>query len=233
MENNALKEHLDAHVQRDPRLGKVYSVAKRRYREFNFLHHNFIHVMRDLYRALLIAEDEGDVDYCILIPAVLLHDIGFCSPDVKRLGHDVAGSRLAQEILEELGFEEEIRQAVGHCILAHKGKAALPETKEAQILYDADILEKAGVLFMVFAGKLLCEFNESIPHLVGREVTDRSSEVERGFFTRKATEMDGGRLAKVRDLFIEIKKEITIDRLDYNAQEEDLWQADPPEIESA
>ncbi len=231
MENNRLKETLDAHVQRDPRLREVYVTARRRYGQFDFLHHNFVHVMRDLYRALVIAEDEGDVDYSILIPAVLLHDIGFCSPDVKRLGHDVAGSQLAQEILEELGFEERIRQAVGHCIHAHKGKATLPETKEAQILYDADILEKAGVLFMVFAGKLLCEFRESIPHLVEREVIDRSSEVERGYYTRKAREMDGGRLAKVRDLFIEIQKEITLDRPDYNVEEKDLWLDGPPEAD--
>lgn len=229
MENNRLKETLDAHVERDPRLGEVYVTARRRYGQFDFLHHNFIHVMRDLYRALVIAEDEGDVDFNILIPAVLLHDIGFCSPYVELLGHDVAGSQLAQEILEELGFEEEIRQAVAHCILAHKGKAALPETKEAQILYDADILEKAGVLFMVFSGKLLCEFKESIPHLVEREVIDRGAEVERGYYTQKAREMDGGRLAKVRDLFAEIKKEITIDRLDYSVQEEDLWSGEPPD----
>ncbi len=231
MENNKLKETLDAHVERDPRLGEVYLTAKRRYGQFDFYHHNFVHVMRDLYRALVIAEDEGDVDYSILIPAVLLHDIGFCSSDVEALGHDVAGSQLAREILEGLGFEEEIRQAVGHCILAHKGKATLPETKEAQILYDADILEKAGVLFMIFAGKLLCEFKESIPHLVEREVADRGSEVERGFYTQKAREMDGGRLAKVRDLFAQIKKEITVERLDYTVQEEDLWREKPPEVE--
>jgi HD superfamily phosphodiesterase len=228
MENNRLKETLDAHVQRDPRLREVYVTARRRYGQFDFLHHNFVHVMRDLYRALIIAEDEGDIDYSILIPAVLLHDIGFCSPDVKRLGHDVAGSHLAQEILEELGFEERTRQAVGHCIHAHKGKATLPETKEARILYDADILEKAGVLFMVFAGKLLCEFRESIPHLVAREVIDRSAEVERGYYTRKAREIDGGRLAKVRDLFIEIQQEITVDRQDYSVGEADLWADGPP-----
>lgn len=231
MEHNELKARLDDHVLGDPRLKEVYVTARRRYGQFDFLHHNFIHVMRDLYRALVIAEDEGDVDYSILIPAVLLHDIGFCAPDVGRLGHDVAGSQLSQEILEELGFEEEIRRAVGHCILAHKGKATLPETKEAQILYDSDILEKAGVLFMVFAGKLLCEFGESIPHLVKREVIDRSAEVERGYYTRKARQMDGGRLAKVRDLFIDIQQEITVDRQDYSVGEEDLWSDGPPPME--
>ena len=229
MENNRLKETLDAHVQRDLRLREVYLIAKHRYAQIGLYHHNFAHVVRDLYRALVIAEDEGDVDYSILIPSVLLHDIGFCSPDVELLGHDVAGSQLAQEILKELGFEKESRRAVGHCILAHKGKAALPETKEAQILYDADVLEKAGVVFMVFAGKLLCEFNEPMPYLVEREVTDRGSEVERGFYTRKAREMDGGRLEKVRDLFARIKKEITVERPDYSVEEEDLWIEHPPE----
>lgn len=223
-----MKETLDAHMQRDPRLKEVYVAAKRRYAAAGRFHHNFAHVMRDLYRALVIAEDEGDADYSILITSVLLHDIGFCSPDSKRLGHDVAGSRLAQEILEELEFEEETRQAVGHCILAHKGLAALPETREAMILYDADVLEKSGVVFLLYAGKILCEFNESVEHLVKREVVHRGLELQRGFYTAKARELDGGRLATVRDLFARIKEEITSERLDFGTLEEDLWQENPP-----
>jgi len=228
MENNPVRETLDAHMERDPRLEQVYLAAKRRYAAAGRFHHNFAHVMRDLYRALVIAEAEGGADYSILIPSVLLHDIGFCSPDSKRLGHDVAGSRLAQEILEELGFEEEARQAVGHCILAHKGLAALPETREAMILYDADVLEKSGIVFLLYAGKMLCEFRESVEHLVKREVRHRGAELQRGFYTAKAREMDGGRLETVRNLFARIKEEITVERPDFSILEEDLWAEAPP-----
>lgn len=84
--------------------------------------------MRDLYRSLVIAEEEDSVDYSVLIPSVLLHDIGFCTPDFHKLGHDVAGARLAHEITVNLGYDEQICEAILHCVRAHKGKAELPQT---------------------------------------------------------------------------------------------------------
>jgi hypothetical protein len=40
--------------------------------------------------------------------------------------------------------------------------------------------------------------------------------------------MDGGRLEKVRSLFLQVRKEITEDRPDYEITEDDLWQNVPP-----
>ena len=223
-----MKPTLDEHIQRDPRILKVYLEARRRFSEFKFKHHNFGHVMRDLHRALVIAADQGSIDYNILIPSVLLHDIGFCSPDFKKLGHDVAGARLAVEILNDLDYTDDECAAVGHCIHAHKGKAELPRTIEAQILYDADVLEKAGLVFLIWGGNVISEFNESIHHFLQREIADRGAEVARGLYTRKARELDGGRLEKVRAMFQKIRKEITEERPDYEITEDDLWQSAPP-----
>ena len=223
-----MKPTLDEHIQRDPRILRVYLEARRRYAEADLLHHNFNHVMRDLHRALVIAADQGSVDYGILIPGVLLHDIGFCTPDFKKLGHDVAGARLAAEILKDLDYAEDECAAVAHCIHAHKGKAELPWTLEAQILYDADVLEKAGLVFLIWGGKVISEFNESIDHFLKREIADREAEVAREFYTRKAREMDGGRLEKVRALFLQIQKEINEERPDYAIAEAALWQDAPP-----
>ena len=220
---------LDAHVHNDSRILKVYLEARRRYAEFDLLHHNFVHVMRDLHRALVIAADEDAVDYGILIPGVLLHDIGFCSPDFKKLGHDVAGARLAAKILGGMNYNDEAIRAVGHCIRAHKGKAELPQSLEAKILNDADVLEKAGIIFLILGGKIICEFGEALDGFLERELVDRAVELKRGFYTRKARELDGGRLEKVLSLFGEIKREITEDRPDYAINEKDLWQQTPPE----
>jgi HD superfamily phosphodiesterase len=207
---------------------KVYLEARRRYSEFKFKHHNFGHVMRDLHRALLIAADEESVNYKILIPSVLLHDIGFCTPDFRKLGHDVAGSRLAMEILNDLDYSDEECAAVGHCIHAHKGKAELPRSIEAQILYDADVLEKAGLIFLIWGGNVISEFNESIHDFLNREIADRGAEIDRGLYTRKARELDGGRLEKVREIFQQVSKEITEERPDYEITEADLWQNSAP-----
>ena len=223
-----MKPTLDEHIQRDPRILKVYLEARRRYAQVVLFHHNFTHVMRDLHRALVIAADQGSVNYDILIPSLLLHDIGFCTPDFKKLGHDVAGARLAVEILKDLDYTEDECAAVGHCIHAHKGKAELPRTIEAQILYDADVLEKAGLVFLIWGGKIISEFNESIHHFLKREIADRGAELARGLYTRKARELDGGRLEKVHSMFLEVRKEITEDRPDYEITEDDLWQRVPP-----
>ncbi len=223
-----MKPTLDEYIQRDPRIMKVYQEARRRYAEVELFHHNFTHVMRDLHRALVIAADEGCVDYGILIPSVLLHDIGFCTPDFKKLGHDVAGKRLAAEILKDLGYSEDECKAIGHCIHAHKGKAELPRTPEARILFDADVLEKAGLVFLIWGGKIISEFRESIHDFLKREIKDRGSELERGLYTRKARELDGGRLKKVRAMFIQIQKEINAERPDYEITEDDLWQNAAP-----
>ena len=214
---------LDEHVRHDPRILSVYSTARRIYDKKNRHHHNFDHVLRDLYRTLFIAADEDAVDYSILIPSVLLHDMGFSDPDFKRLGHDVVGARLAEELLGELGYEQTLMEAICHCIRAHKGKAELPQTLEAKILYDADVLEKAGLVYLILGGKIVCEFGETIADFLERESTDRASELERGFYTRKARELDGGRLEQVRSLLERIKSEITADRPDFGISEQDLW----------
>jgi hypothetical protein len=223
-----LNPTLDEHIQQDPRILKVYLEARRRYAEVVLFHHNFTHVMRDLHRALIIAADHESVNYGILIPGVLLHDIGFCTPDFKKLGHDVAGARLAVEILKGLEYSEDECIAVGHCIHAHKGKAEQPRTLEARILYDADVLEKAGLVFLIWGGKIISEFNESIHDFLKREIEDRGAEIARGLYTRKAREMDGGRLEKVQSMFFQIRKEITGERPDYEVTEDDLWQNTPP-----
>ena len=223
-----MKPTIDEHIQRDPRILRVYLEARRRYAEVNLSHHNFTHVMRDLHRALVIAADQGSVNYDILIPGVLLHDIGFCESDFKKVGHDVAGARLAAEILKDLDYTADECAAVGHCIYAHKGKADLPRTIEAQVLYDADVLEKAGLVFLILGGKVVSEFNESIDHFLEREITDRGAELARGLYTRKARELDGGRLEKVLSMFHRVRQETDEERPDYKITEDDLWQNGPP-----
>jgi L-fuculose-phosphate aldolase len=219
---------LDDHVRRDPRILKVYSKAGRMYGLQGRFHHNMDHVMRDLHRALLIAETEEHVDYSVLVPAVLLHDIGFCDPRFEELGHDAAGARKARPILEECGYSEEAVSSICHCILSHKGRNEIPCTLEAKILYDADVLEKAGYYALILAGKLMCEFGESLEDCLLREQRDRDMEMSRGFFTRKARELDGNRLERTRGLYEKIKREIEEERTDYLITERDLWRNAPP-----
>jgi uncharacterized protein len=220
---------LDEHVQRDPRILSVYQAARRLYGKNNFYHHNIDHISRNLYRSFLIAVDEQSVDYSVLIPSVLLHDVGFSHPDCRRLGHDAAGAQLAEELLTEIGYGKEMIQAICHCIRAHKGGAELPQSLEAKILYDADVLEKSGLVYLILAGKIVCEFGETIADFLRRESPARAFEVERGFYTQKARQLDGGRLEQVASLLSQIQNEIVETRPDFGITEQDLWVEPPTE----
>jgi HD superfamily phosphodiesterase len=227
-----LKRTLDSYVQKDHRILKVYQEARRRYNQGERAHHNFEHVLRDLYRALLIAESEEPVNYSILIPSVLLHDIGFFDPEFKTRGHDVAGAAICRGILSGLGFEKTTIEAVAHCILAHKGRAAIPSTLEAKILYDADVLEKAGLFALLLGGRLIWEFQETLTDYLDRETKDREGELSRGFFTTQGRILDGGRLARTGALLAELRTEVQGERKDFQIREEDLWRGPPPAEET-
>jgi hypothetical protein len=223
-----VKAVLEPYVQKDPRILKVYREARRLYSQGQRAHHNFDHVLRDLYRALVIAGTETGVDYSILIPSVLLHDIGFLDPSFKTRGHDVAGAEMCRSILAESGFEQTAIEAVAQGILSHKGRAAMPATLEARILYDADVLEKAGIFALLLGGRLIWEFRETLANYLDRETRDRQGELARGFFTAKARELDGGRLARTGALLAELRAEVEGERRDFQIREEDLWDGPPP-----
>jgi HD superfamily phosphodiesterase len=218
-----LKYVLDRYMKEDPRVLDVYREAKRRYVAMGLHQHNFHHVLRDLYRGLIIAASEEPVKYGVLIPSVLLHDIGFSAPEFKKEGHDVVGARIGREILRSLGFDEPTCDAVCHCIRSHKGKAELPETIEAKILYDADVLEKAGAVALILGGKILCEFGETLDEYLRKEIQDRKREIAQGFYTAKARAIDNGSLAKCLALLLEVQEEIQKTRIDFGISERDLW----------
>lgn len=219
---------LDRHLAADPRLLQVYLKARELYDRADRGHHNFQHVLRDLYRALQIAETEAEVNYSVLLPAVLLHDIGFFDPGFRDRGHDAVGADRCREILAGLGFRPEEIDAVAHCILAHKGRSVSPGSLEARILYDADVLEKAGYYALILGGKLLCEFRETLEEYLARETRDRQTELARGFYTAAARSLDGGRLARTGRLLAELQKEVEGERRDFLVREADLWNAPPP-----
>ena len=223
-----LSRTLDDHVSKDSRALRIYLKARAAYNEHRLPHHNFLHIVRDLHRALLIADAESAVEYQVLIPAVLLHDIGFFTPDYKDAGHDVTGARLAREWLLEFGYSAEHIEAICHCIRAHKGKAETPRSLEARILYDADVLEKAGAVSLIFCGRITCEFDETIEHCLAREVIDRAKESSRGYYTTMGRELDNGRLERTRRLLDEVHAEIQAERADVRLDESALWTDNPP-----
>ena len=110
--------------------------------------HDKEHVYRVLYTALDIAQEEGNVDYDILITACLLHDIGrkeqFENP---KCCHAQVGAQKAFDFLINHNFDEAFAEAVRDCIQTHRYRRNnLPQTKEAKILFDADKLDACGAI---------------------------------------------------------------------------------------
>jgi len=89
--------------------------------------------------------EKADLD--VLKAAALLHDIGKfrASPS----GHGIEGAKIARRILKKVGFPNEKIEVVIHAIKGHALLKETRKTREAEILLDADILEKFGAVGVV------------------------------------------------------------------------------------
>ncbi|MCM1388485.1 MAG: HD domain-containing protein [Bacillus sp. (in: Bacteria)] len=110
--------------------------------------HDKQHVYRVLYTALDIAQTEPDVDYDVLIAACLLHDIGRKDQSTEFLPpHAETGASDAYRFLLDNHFSEEFSKHVSDCIRSHSFRAGiLPQSKEAEILFDADKIDVSGAI---------------------------------------------------------------------------------------
>jgi uncharacterized protein len=111
--------------------------------------HNMDHVMRVYNLCLHLAEGES-VDLDVLKAAALLHDIARMKEDADNSGktdHAELSSQLAVPILQKLGFPENKIKHIQNCIISHRYRTLEKQnTKEAQILFDADKLDTIGAI---------------------------------------------------------------------------------------
>ncbi|MFC4450690.1 HD domain-containing protein [Halorussus aquaticus] len=112
--------------------------------------HDWHHVRRVARLAETLAEETepGRIDEDVLFAAVWLHDIGRAKEDRGEIDdHAEWGATEAGEILRDLGAGDETVEAVQHCIRAHRySNDVEPETREAEILSDADNLDALGAV---------------------------------------------------------------------------------------
>ena len=109
--------------------------------------HSFDHTQRVYNLALKISKGEkADLD--VVRAAALLHDISRLKEDNKKVKcHAEDGSIVAKRILEQEGFPEDKIEKVCYCIKVHRhSKNIKAETKEAEILQDADRLDALGAI---------------------------------------------------------------------------------------
>jgi uncharacterized protein len=130
----------------DERFKKIKEAVEK---ELSCSAHNMDHVMRVYNLCLHLAEKEN-VELDVLQAAALLHDIARVKEDNDQTGntdHAILGSKMASPILKELGFSEEKIKHIQKCIVSHRYRTGnIPQTKEAQILFDADKLDTLGAI---------------------------------------------------------------------------------------
>jgi uncharacterized protein len=109
--------------------------------------HAFDHTQRVYDLSLKLAKGQA-VDIDILKAVALLHDIARMKEDCKEVQcHAEHGSEMAEKILEETNFPKEKIERVCYAIKIHRhSKGIKAETKEAQILQDADRLDALGAI---------------------------------------------------------------------------------------
>jgi len=116
--------------------------------------HGFDHVERVYNMAIKISEGE-DVDMDVVRAAALLHDVARSKEDDDSdLCHADEGAKMAVDILREMDFPEDKIEKVVHAILVHRySKGMKAESREAEIIQDADRLDVLGAIILtrVFA----------------------------------------------------------------------------------
>lgn len=112
-----------------------------------FISHDFSHTKRVYNLATRIAGKEN-ADVEIVQAAALLHDVGrFRERDDSTKCHAEESANMAPELLKSINFPENKIPAVLHCIKVHRySKGLKAETKEAEILQDADRLDAVGAI---------------------------------------------------------------------------------------
>lgn len=115
--------------------------------------HDYDHLVRVMALAETIQAREGG-DLPTIWAAVALHDIGQTRERRHGGDHALIGAELAEELLTGTQFPEDRIPAVQQAIRDHRMTgAAIPQSVEGRILYDADKIDCLGAIGI---GRLYC-----------------------------------------------------------------------------
>jgi HD superfamily phosphodiesterase len=168
---------------------------------------NEIHVPESyaLAQELLAAHPEADPD--IVLPAVLLHDIGYMAvpsddhlkglagavkgwePDITRR-HEIEGAALAGQILGEAGWDPQRTAAIQDIVDGHDSRAEAV-SREDELVKDADKLWRYTESAVRICHRWMERTPEAFMDWVG-------SEIERWLFTAEARRVARRELAASR-----------------------------------
>jgi uncharacterized protein len=176
--------------------------------------HGWDHTLRVFRLCEKIGTAEG-ADMEVLLIAACLHDIGRCHQDASKgfICHAQRGAEMAEPMLRDISLSEKRKKNVLHCIRAHRFRGNhLPETREAEVLFDADKLDAIGAVGVarayLFAGEVGAKLHNTLKDVAKTKPYSQEDTGYREFKvklerikSRMLTE-EGKRLAQGRHAFM-------------------------------
>jgi hypothetical protein len=160
---------LTSYLEQDTYLRDIFEYTKIRFNSRTDLTaHNWEHARRDVLNGIVIGEAEA-ADMSVVLPALVMHDIGFLYGATGKTHGEVGASRL-REYLNDSGIhgdEDRISQ-IRECIRTHTGSmhGIEPVSLEAKVVSDADFIEKFGPVGIYQIIRTYGEFNYSASRIM-------------------------------------------------------------------
>ncbi|MHA2210624.1 MAG: HD domain-containing protein [Candidatus Thorarchaeota archaeon] len=118
--------------------------------------HDYSHVFTVCRNTIEIAKNiDDEVDPFVCIAGALLHDIGKTNRAFAHI-HGLLGGTLAEEYLDGLQVNQKLRDTVARVVIRHTPTSYIPPvTPEEKIVFDADALDRLGLMGLLrgFVGK--------------------------------------------------------------------------------
>lgn len=178
--------------------------------------HDYAHTLRVLHNAELLLQTESGADSFVVRTAALFHD--FARPEELasngKQDHAQLGADLVRIELEQLHCRPDFVTHVTDCIRTHRYRGKLiPETLEAQIVYDADKLDSTGAFGIArafhFAGRIGACLHNTAEEAVNSNAYGKNDSAYREYLVKlrhlpgKMLTESGRELAKERAAFMD------------------------------
>jgi HD superfamily phosphodiesterase len=168
-----LRQKLANYLAVDPDFRAAYDYTHQRFEAAkNLTGHNWEHIYRDTINAIVIGEAE-DADMGIVLPAMVMHDIGFLYGAIGKTHATLGADNLSEYLgAGNIQLPHAKLERIRDCIRTHKGDmhGEAPESLEAKVVSDADMLEKFGPVGVYQSIRTFAEFNYA-PSRIIRNLT--------------------------------------------------------------
>lgn len=173
--------------------------------------HKLDHILRVLYWAAKLQKAEKG-DLRILIPAVLLHDIGQAYDKSENQSmHALVSAQKAPEVLKKFGYTELEIEKICETIELHSSRFASPKnmTQEGKIIYDSDKMDACDLTILVRAARMNNEMSDKqIAELILSWVNKwRSKTGSNIFYTEEGRRIGTSRIKRAEKYCQKIIKE--------------------------